>query len=165
MHVRQLTTGDDGEECENRDRGSSLEPGERQPPSSSLSEGCGMTSSGSGASGMRRRSRRMRRRSCTLALWAAKSTNCSGIGCHKVSARGRASKQDKLACVWSLDGRMTSRKDSEGELRCPETDGPWTVHPLNPSGKSRGATCNMMPLVRQSLQEYAPVAFPYLHKP
>ena len=73
----QLTTGDGGKECENRDRGSSLEPGERQPPPSSLPEGHGMTSNESAASCTRCRSRRMRRRSCTLVLWAAKSMNCS----------------------------------------------------------------------------------------
>jgi hypothetical protein len=91
LMVRLLTTGDDGEEWENRDRGSSLDPGER--PSSSLSEGCGMTSSGSAASGMRRRSRRMRRRSCTHALWAAMSTNCSGIGWDKCGECERESEQ------------------------------------------------------------------------
>lgn len=52
----ELTTGDGGEECENRDRGSSLDPGERLP---SPSEG----RTTSDESRMCRRSRRIRRRS------------------------------------------------------------------------------------------------------
>ena len=93
-----------------------------------------MTSSESAVSaGMRCRSRRMRRRSCTLTPWAAKRMNCSlkcsvcfGIGWRRVlSARGGASKQG-LTCVWSLDDRITSSRWERATLPR-NLYSPWTV--------------------------------------